>query len=113
MRADRIIVVRLREARLRAAFSQEGLGIAAGIDEMSASARMNQYERGKHLPGPVMLARIADTLKLPVAYFYETDDEVAEAILLFAALNKQGRKKAVAMLRSLSGGQLPKIYCGR
>lgn len=102
MRADRVIAARLREARLRSGMSQEKLGVAAGIDEMSSSARMNQYERGKHLPGPVMLARIADALKLPAAYFYEADDEVAEAILLFAALNKQGRKRVLATLRSMA-----------
>jgi transcriptional regulator with XRE-family HTH domain len=102
MRADKIIAVRLKEARLRSGMSQERLGVAAGIDEMSASARMNQYERSVHLPGPVMVARIADALKLPTAYFYETDNEIAEAILLFAGLSKQGRKKATAALRTLS-----------
>ena len=102
MRADRIIAVRLREARLKSGMSQEKLGVVAGIDEMSASARMNQYERGKHLPGPVMIARIADALRLPTAYFYETNDEVAEAILLFSALNKQNRKKALAALRGIT-----------
>jgi transcriptional regulator with XRE-family HTH domain len=39
-----------KEARLRAGISQEKLGVLAGIDEASASARMNQYERGKHTP---------------------------------------------------------------
>jgi transcriptional regulator with XRE-family HTH domain len=102
MRADEIISVRLKQARLRAKLSQEKLGIAAGIDEGSASARVNQYERGKHLPGPVTIARIAEALDVPTAYFYEADDEMAEAILLFAALNRQGRKKALATLRSMT-----------
>lgn len=39
---------RLKEARQRAGLTQERLGVLAGIDEMSASARMNQYERGKY-----------------------------------------------------------------
>ncbi len=41
---------RLKEARLRAGLSQQKLGILAGIDEATASARMNQYERGIHTP---------------------------------------------------------------
>lgn len=41
-----IFTKRLKEA----AVSQEWLGILAGIDEMSASARMNQYGRGKYEP---------------------------------------------------------------
>jgi transcriptional regulator with XRE-family HTH domain len=39
---------RLKEARLRTGLSQQKLGILAGIDEATASARMNQYERGIH-----------------------------------------------------------------
>ncbi len=45
-----VLSKRLREARAAAGISQEQLGILAGIDEFSASARMNQYERGKHSP---------------------------------------------------------------
>ncbi|WP_131024637.1 helix-turn-helix transcriptional regulator, partial [Klebsiella variicola] len=41
---------RLKEARIRASLSQERLGILAGIDEATASPRMNQYERGTHAP---------------------------------------------------------------
>ena len=44
-----IIALRLKEARLRLGLSQEKLGVLAGIDEFSASARINQYERGKHV----------------------------------------------------------------
>ena len=40
---------RLKQARLRTDLTQEQLGILAGIDEFSASARVNQYEKGKHL----------------------------------------------------------------
>jgi transcriptional regulator with XRE-family HTH domain len=102
MRADRIVAARLKAARLKAGISQERLGVAAGIDEMTASARMNQYERAVHLPKPDIVARIAEVLKIPASYFYEPDDEVAEAILLFASLNKGGRKKAISSLRSLA-----------
>ncbi|KTC81709.1 helix-turn-helix domain-containing protein [Legionella brunensis] len=41
---------RVKEARLATKFSQKELGIAAGIDQFSASPRINQYETGKHTP---------------------------------------------------------------
>ena len=45
---DRSVVAkRLREARELSGLSQKQLGIKAGLDEFSASPRINQYERGK------------------------------------------------------------------
>jgi len=71
---------RLREARILADFSQKSLGIKAGIDQFSASARMNQYEADKHVPDFGTIKRIAKVLKLPTAYFYCEDDKLAEVI---------------------------------
>lgn len=82
---------RLKEARLLAKLSQKKLGIAAGIDEFSASARMNHYEKGRHTPDYSMLKRIAKVLKLPVAYFYAESDELAQWIKLFNQLKKSKR----------------------
>lgn len=79
---------RLKEARLAAKLSQKKLGIAAGIDEFSASARMNQYEAGKHTPDYLSLKRIAKVLNIPTAYFYAESDELAEFIKLFSQLKK-------------------------
>jgi transcriptional regulator with XRE-family HTH domain len=39
---------RLKEARKKAKLSQKVLGVRIGMDESSASLRMNQYEKGKH-----------------------------------------------------------------
>ncbi|WP_180023285.1 helix-turn-helix domain-containing protein [Acinetobacter sp. YH1901134] len=72
---------RLRLARKAKNLSQERLGILAGIDESSASARMNQYETGKHVPDFLMATKIADVLDVPVAYFYTDDNLMAEMIL--------------------------------
>ena len=72
---------RLKEARKAMGLSQEKLGIMAGIDEMSASARMNQYEKGKHVPDYEMASRIGKVLEVPVAYFYAEDDQLAVVIL--------------------------------
>ena len=92
---------RLKEARLRAGLSQERLGILAGIDEMSASARMNQYERGKHAPDWLTVQRLAAVLQVPVAYFYADDDDAAELLLAFYALPLEAREEAVNAIKKI------------
>ena len=94
-----VLAKRLKEARLKAGLSQARLGVLAGIDEASASARMNQYERGKHLPDWLTVQNIASVLKLPVAYFYAEDDAEAELLLVFNALPVEAREEAVKSLR--------------
>jgi transcriptional regulator with XRE-family HTH domain len=86
--AESPICKRLKEARLAAGISQKNLGIAAGMDEFSASSRMNHYEIGRHTPDYSTLKRIAKVLKLPVAYFYAESDELAALIKLFYQLKK-------------------------
>lgn len=86
---------RLKEARLSAKISQKKLGIAAGMDEFSASARMNHYEQGRHTPDYSALKRIAEVLNVSPAYFYADDDQLADIIKI---------------LGSLSYDQISKIY---
>ena len=93
-----IVARRLKEARLRANISQKQLGIRAGIDEFSASARINQYERGKHMPDLQTLTRLAAVLRTPVPYFYCQDSELAEVIFRFAALSKSQRRKLIGWI---------------
>ena len=76
-----IVAKRLREARKKMGISQERLGVLAGIDEFSASARINQYERGKHIPDLNTLERLAAVLETPAPYFYAADQGLAEYIL--------------------------------
>jgi transcriptional regulator with XRE-family HTH domain len=76
---------RLKEARKAAKLTQENLGIEAGIDESSASARMNQYEKGTHAPDFTMVKSIAKVLNIPTAYFYCEEDELAELILNYSS----------------------------
>jgi len=71
---------RLREARLNRCFTQEQLGLAAGMSEEVASARMNQYEKGVHHPDFQWIARIASELGYPTAYFFAVEDDLAEMI---------------------------------
>ncbi|WP_257282772.1 helix-turn-helix domain-containing protein [Endozoicomonas sp. SESOKO1] len=72
---------RLKEARLAKGLSQKRLGILAGIDEFSASSRMNQYEKGKHAPDFATLKRLSDELAVPTCYFYCEEEWLAEEIL--------------------------------
>lgn len=74
---------RLKEARLAANLSQKELGIAAGIDQFSASPRINQYETGKHSPDFLTLKNLASVLSVPTAFFYAEEDDLAEMIKLF------------------------------
>lgn len=91
---------RLKEARCAAGLSQERLGVLAGIDEMSASARMNQYERGKHEPDFSMTGRIAQTLSLPVSFFYAEDDDEAKLLRWFYRLNAEERAELMERVRA-------------
>jgi transcriptional regulator with XRE-family HTH domain len=96
-----IVAKRLKEARLNAGISQKQLGIKAGIDEFSASARINQYERGKHTPDLLTLTRLAAVMKVPAPYFYCQDAELAEAIVKFSALGKAQRKRLLTLMGEL------------
>jgi transcriptional regulator with XRE-family HTH domain len=96
-----IVAKHIKEARLRAGLSQKQLGIKAEIDEFSASARINQYERGKHTPDLQTLTRLARVMHVPAPYFYCEDEELAEVILKFSALGKAQRKRLLGLLDGL------------
>lgn len=74
---------RLKQARLASGLSQKRLGIAAGIDEFVASTRINRYEKGVHEPGTEIVQKLAEVLRVPLAYFYAEDDDLAELMLLY------------------------------
>lgn len=96
-----LVAKRLREARKLARLSQERLGILAGIDEMSASARMNQYERGKHVPDFGTIRRIAEVLNIPGTYFYAVEDDEAELLVRFHRMSAEQRKQVLAFTEGL------------
>ncbi len=80
---------RLFVARTAKGLSQKALGIAIGISEDSASARMNQYETGKHEPDFATLVKIAKALQKPVCYFYAIHDDMAETISNYYILSRK------------------------
>ena len=93
---------RLKEARETAGLSQRQLGIEAGIDEFSASARMNQYETGKHTPDFLTLKNIGKILNVPVAFFYTEDNQLAELLVIYESLNRDTRKKLCHYVANLA-----------
>lgn len=74
--------MRLREARELKGLSQKALGVGAGIDEFSASPRINQYERGKHTPDILTPQNLGEVLKVPIPYFFAEDNLLADMLLL-------------------------------
>ena len=92
---------RLKEAREAIGLSQKKLGIKAGIDEFSASARMNQYETGKHAPDYLALSKIAHALNVPTSYFYAENDRVAKLILDFNNQSVKNQKLIIDFIANL------------
>ena len=90
---------------MRAGLSQEKLGLDVGLDPMSASARMNRYELGKRAPDFQLVEKIAEVLNVPAAYFYATDEELAELLRLYHLASLKARR---AILRAAEQTQSPK-----
>lgn len=91
---------RLKAARMAAGLSQERLGVEAGIQEESASARMNRYEKGTRAPAVEIVERIAEVLDVPVSYFYSHDDEEAQLLLAFHRMSQERRTKILKLALS-------------
>jgi len=86
---------RLKEARLKSGLSQKALGLEAGMDEFSASSRMNHYEQGLHSPDYHTLEKIGRRLNVPTAFFYIEDDDMAKLVVKYHGLTKT-QKRAVS-----------------
>lgn len=93
---------RLKQARLCSGLSQKALGIAAGFDEFSASARMNQYERGTHMPDHGTVKRIAKVLNVPTLYLYAEDDLDAELLLAIHKLDISEKQLVLKHVKAIS-----------
>lgn len=93
--ADEQWGARLKQARLAAGLSQKMLGIEAGIDAFVASTRINRYELGIHKPDLLTVRRLAEVLKVPMAFFYaDTDDEIAELLFKYSRATDDARLRA-------------------
>jgi transcriptional regulator with XRE-family HTH domain len=89
---------RLRHVRELQEMAQDRLGVAIGIDEAAASARISRYETGTHEPPYNTVQHIARVLGVQVAYFYADDDDLAELILTWQALTPPEQRQLLALL---------------
>ena len=89
---------RLKSARKAGGLTQQQLGMALGMEPNTASARMNQYEKGKHAPDFLTMKRIAKELDVPVAYFYCEEDTLAELICVLGTLTEKRQKELLGTL---------------
>lgn len=99
MEGKSIFARRLREAREAVGISQKQLGIQAGIDQFVASARINQYERGKHIPDLLTAQRLAAELGVPVSFLYEPDDDLAALLRTVGGMPRRKIQGIVKRLR--------------
>ena len=76
-----VVGFRIRSLREATGWSQERLGVAIGIDESSARARISRYELGVHEPPLPTVSLIANALGAPLMYFYCEDDRMADLLL--------------------------------
>lgn len=86
---------------MRKELTQQQLGELLGLEPNNASARMNQYERGKHKPDYDTLKRIADALGVPVAFFYCEDKLDAEIVAAMHQLAPEQKQKLLAVIEAL------------
>ncbi|WP_025553780.1 helix-turn-helix domain-containing protein [Vibrio parahaemolyticus] len=92
---------RLKEARKKAKLSQKALGVQIGMDESSASPRMNQYEKGKHTPDVKTLKSLADVLGVPLNYFFCEDEKTAELATLINMMSYEEKCKLAVQLKNI------------
>lgn len=89
---------RLRAARLRVDIPQDRLGVKIGLDEATASVRMSRYETGVHAPAFGVAVKLANALRVPTAYFYCEDDDLADIVLAWGQLPKSERKRTKPLI---------------
>lgn len=92
---------RLRQARQRYALAQDELGVRAGLEESSSSARISRYENGIHEPPFQFADALARVLKVSPAYFYCPEDRLAEIILLYSRLPDTKREALLQFAKEL------------
>ena len=92
-----IFALRLVQARERLGISQSELGRRAGLDPSVASPRINQYEKGLHVPHHATVKRLAKVLGVPAAFLFADDDQLAKLLLLWAEMSPAERKKLLKL----------------
>jgi transcriptional regulator with XRE-family HTH domain len=94
--------IQLKKARQAFGITQLELGVRIGLDPGNASARMNQYEAGKHAPDYKMLKKIAEELCVPVPYLLCEDDLMGDLILQLSKLTDDEKTEILNKLKEKS-----------
>lgn len=76
MSSETPIPKRIKELRLKKGWSQTRLGVEMGLDEGTASARINRYERGVHIPDFSTMRKLGSALGVPAFYFWVEDKDI-------------------------------------
>lgn len=92
------IPARLKAARKKAKITQKDLGVKIGMEQSSASGRMNHYEKGRHVPDIGTLTRMAEELDVPLNYFFCKDEMSAELACLIDKLSAEEKQELLEKL---------------
>lgn len=72
-----------------------------GLDEGSSSARMSRYETGIHEPPFATARSLGRVLKVPTAYFYCEDDQLAELLIQYEKFDAHARHQVLNLATEL------------
>ncbi len=97
-RVESTFGVRLRAAREAMGIPQDKLGVLAGLDESSSSARISRYEAGIHQPDERFAKKLAEVMHVPLAYLYCEDDLIAKILLRIGKMSVSKRRELLAQL---------------
>jgi transcriptional regulator with XRE-family HTH domain len=93
-----IVGRRMRERREALGLAQEKVGVAIGLDESSARARISRYELGVHEPPFATAKLLANVLEVPLPYLYCEEEETAELLLALHKIPSKVLKQKVTVL---------------
>lgn len=96
-----IVGRRMRERREALGLAQEKVGVAIGLDESSARARISRYELGVHEPPFATVKLLASVLDVPPPYMYCEEQEIADLLLALHKIPSKSRRQKVSMLMDL------------
>jgi transcriptional regulator with XRE-family HTH domain len=88
----------MRERREALGLSLEKVGVAIGLDESSARARISRYELGVHEPPFATVKLLATFLDVPPPYMYCEEQYIAELLLALHKIPSKARQQKLGVL---------------
>lgn len=86
--------------------AQAAAGAVLGlVKESTAAPGISRYERGDRMPDNESVAKLAETLELPVAYFHAVSEPMVETILVMAQLPEEAQEEQVHRMREFAKGE--------